>query len=232
MKSFESVFKAHGAVALPGFSGTRIMMMPVRLGDMSTLPDTLGPYKDVIAALFSLQDYDGETGYITIDEKSILPGEAHRRAGKHVDGIYRSTAGSWGGGGGWAGGGKPAPKKGPRPAINPSSAHGTGMLTVSSHAGCKAWNQSFSGWPGDEGECEHLASQCREDAAKVFEAGCIYWADPLCVHESLLMTETVQRQFIRLSLPSTAPWFEGYTANPLGIMLSGPVLERRAFMDM
>jgi hypothetical protein len=103
------------------------------------------------------------------------------------------------------------------------------MITVASHPGCRAWNQEFRGWPGDEGDCDHLQDQLI-DEGRLFGAGEVFWLDALCVHESVpLLTET-PRQFLRLSLPSAAPWFDGYTKNPLGILPTGPVLPRRTFM--
>lgn len=186
--------------------------------------------------------YSGQVGYITIDEKEVAPGKTHRRSGLHVDGVYQASAGVWGGGV-WGGGGYNKEDKIPQrtPAIDyhkkkiggldlhsiPTSEYGTGFLTVASHEGCKAWQQDFIGWPGPEGECRHIADQCREEAASVFKANSLYWVDPLCVHESLSMSTTVRRQFLRLSMPSHAPWFEGYTENPLGVLPTGPILPPR-----
>jgi hypothetical protein len=216
--TFDSRFEERGVVSLPQFSDLRIMMMPIILGNMKSVPDFLSEWRKTLAALFAMGGHKGETGYLTIDEKCVAAGETHRRSGMHVDGILRmpgetSIAGSWGGGGGWG-------------------SIGNGMLTVASEAGCRAWNQSFMGTPGDQGECDHLSDQAEAGRGKVFEAGHVFWLDGLCVHESLPMVKDTNRQFVRLSLPSCAPWFDGYTENPLGVKPSGPILERRAFMDM
>jgi hypothetical protein len=45
------------------------------------------------------------------------------------------------------------------------------------------------------------------------------------------MKTATKRQFVRLSLPSDGPWFEGYTENPLGIKPPVEILPRREFMD-
>lgn len=216
MKSFKSKCEYVADCALPAFTGIRIMMMPLVIGDMKTIPDYLHDWKRAINRLFDCDFYRhgtdrdlGRVGYLTIDEKEVRPGETHRRAGLHVDG---GEGRGWGGGGGWA-------------------SRETGMLTVSNVVGCWAWNQSFSGWPGEEGNCEHLRPQLREDSRIAFLPGTIYWADGFCVHESIPQTEAVKRQFVRLSLPSEAPWFEGYTENPLGVLPTGPILPRRTFMD-
>ena len=177
-----------------------------------------------LIGLFDMQDYHGKVGYLTICEKHLSEGETHRRAGKHVDGVYKNAAGGWGGGGGGWGGGID-----PTPGLEMQKS--TGMLTASSVRGCKAWKQDFSGWPGDEGECEHLSYQCLDGSAEILSENTVYWVDALCVHESLPMKFATNRQFVRLSLPSTAPWFDGYTENSLGVKPTGPILERRPFMD-
>ena len=211
---FVSSCQSRGRVDLPAFSGTRIMMMPLILGDLSSVPEFLNHYKPTLQALFNLGGNKGRVGYLTIDEKIVTSGSTHRRQGLHVDGIYQGRAGGWGGGGGGWG------------------SAGNGMLTVSSVAGCKAWNQQFVGWPGQEGECEHLKDQCQDATELLFSANEVFWVDGLCVHESVPMSQNTPRQFVRLSLPSDGPWFEGYTENPLGIKPSAEILPRRQFMDI
>ena len=209
---FTSEFRRVGVLDLPAFSGLRLMMMPLVLGDVDGLPPMLHGWRDALRTLFGMGGHAGEVGYITIDEKRVQSGRTHRRAGLHVDGVYQGRSGGWGGGGGWG-----------------SSA--TGMLTVASPAGCRAWNQDFDGYPGWEGECDHLAGQCRPDRETLFEAGVVYWVHGMCVHESVPMSSEVDSTFVRLSLPSTAPWFEGYTENPMGVKPTGPILPRREFMS-
>jgi hypothetical protein len=217
---FESKCEPHAIIDLPGFTGIRIMMMPVIIGDMSSMPSTLKDYENAIAQMFEVDKSRvgmknaGKVGYLTIDEKKVKAATSHRREGKHVDGIYQGESGAWGGGSGGSWGSR-----------------GTGMITVSNIVGCRAWNQSFSGWPEYEGECDHLAEQIRDDAEVIFEPMRAYWLDGLCVHESIPQHVDTYRQFVRLSLPSLGPWFEGYTENPLGVLPTGPILPRRKFMD-
>lgn len=215
-ETFESVFARVEEIQLPQPSGIRIMMLPVVIGSADSLPEYLSAWRDTFTKLSGMAPkHKGQIGYLTIDEKQVSPGDSHRRPAPHVDGIYQGGAGGWGGGhtgGTWGG-------------------VGNGMLTVSSPAGCRAWNQEFTGWPGYEGECDHLADQCREDACTLFEPNVVYWVDGLCVHESIPQTEEVMRQFVRLSLPSDGPWFIGYTANDeKGIMPTGAILPEREFM--
>lgn len=210
--TFASKIEYVGRAPLPPFTGTRIMMMPIKIGVMGSVPRTLDHYRDTLHKLFRFAvKHTGQTGYLTIDEKNVAAGSTHRRAGLHVDGLYAGSCGGWGGGGGWG-------------------SVGNGMLTVASHVGCAAYRQQFVGWPGSDGECDHLASQCGN--MNILAPNSVYWLDGLCVHESLKQPAAVDRQFVRLSLPSTAPWFEGYSENPLGILPTGPILPRRIYMDV
>ena len=208
---FESRCEWCGSLTLPAFTGTRVMMLPVVIGEPASLPDELSHWRDAFAKLSAFApEHTGKTGYLTIDEKVVEREATHRRAGLHVDGIYNGGAGGWGGGGGGGWG-----------------SVGNGMLTVSSPAGCRAYTGPFVGWPGNEGEAEHLRNQL--GAPIMFEAEQVWWVDGLCVHESVPMARPTPRTFARLSLPSVAPWFEGYTVNPK-VAPTGPILPRRVFM--
>jgi len=214
MTIFESKFKEMGPVELPSFSQIRIMMMPIVIDDMETIPTELSVWKTTIRSLFEMttQKDKGKVGYLTIDNKTLKAGETLRRPGLHVDGIYGEGIGGWGGGSGpWAGRG--------------------GMLCVSTPAGCRAWTKNVEGWPDHEGKCDHLVEQFPIEEGTLLKPNVAYWMNPLCVHESLPMSTSTPRTFVRLSTHSTAPWFEGYTENPLGIEPTGPILSRREFMN-
>jgi hypothetical protein len=209
---FNSVFRKiwnHSPLPFPDFSGLRVMMMPVKLGFTDGTPEH---YHELLVQLFSVIEsrFIGQIGYLTIDERELMPNETLRRGGLHVDGYYHGKCGAWGGGGGWG-------------------SVGNGMLTISSTAHCKAYLGVFDGQPKDEGECDHLTLP---KEGELFEAGQVYWVDGACVHESMPVTEKTKRQFLRLSMPSNAPWFEGYTENPTGILPSNEILPRRTFMDL
>lgn len=213
MSGFVSDCRYAGQIQLPAFSGTRVMMLPVVLGDAASIPDFLSHWKPALTRLWELTAAPllGMVGYLTIDEKRVKSGTTHRRAGKHVDGVYRGGAGCWGGGG-WG-----------------SPEHG--MLVASNPAGCRAWVGRFYGETGDNGECEHLSEQCERLPEVVFKSNEVWHVGGMCVHESIPQVADVDRQFVRLSMPSSAPWFEGYTVNPKGVLPTGPILPRRRFMD-
>lgn len=195
----------HTPMTFPDFSDTRIMMMPVVLGDLRGIPDH---YRAFVERLYGMIErrFEGEIGYLTIDERVVQAGNTLRRSGLHVDGYYQGRCGAWGGGGGWG-------------------SVGNGMLTVSSTPHCKAYLGRFAEEPDPEGGCDHFVLD--EQHSETFSPNEVYWVDGACVHESLPVDVDTPRQFVRLSMPNNGPWFEGYTPNPEGIMPSAETLPRR-----
>lgn len=196
---FESKIEDKGTLAFPAFTGLRVMMLPFRLEDPATIPEHMSQWRDAVASLVDISTVKSGTAYMTIDEAHVGAGETHRRPGMHVDGL-----GGWGGGGGgWA---------------------RNGMLVAADRIGCRGWPQTFEGAPAAHGSCEHLREQCRE--ALVMQPGRVYWCSPLSVHESLQQAESGRRTFVRMSMPSNAPWYDGYTRNPM-VPPTGPILPAR-----
>lgn len=205
MKAFDSTVSEVGTIALPRFSGLRIMMMPFLLEDLESIPKSMGLWRKPLAQLRSMSEVQEGVAYLTIDEAEVEAGTTHRRPGLHVDGIgpdHRPA--SWGGGGGGTWG-------------------NSGMLVAASHYGCRGWDQIFQGEPGANGDCSHLANQCQPEDATQFEGGKVYLCGPLTVHESVVMGQKTNRQFVRLSMPNDCPWYEGYTENPTGVKATGPI---------
>ena len=216
---FESVgYKVANALDLfPAFRGVRAMMMPFYAHDVdgSLAPEWDG-YKPLLKAIIAkapkhvVFPHDA-TAYLTVDEMHLEPGVIQRKPMLHVDGMYRGElAGAWGGGGGGWG------------------SCGNGMLLVSNtdHL-CSMWTGSFDGIPVADGDCEHLREQLDQKTRFDFQAGDVVWADGLLVHESYPARHAVDRQFVRVSLPNNAPWFVGYTENPLSIKPCGPIINER-----
>lgn len=199
---FESKIEHKGSVTFPEFTGTRLMMLPFRLDDLSTLTVDCPQYVPFVSALVGLSSVKDGVGYLTIDEAFVEASETHRRPGIHVDG----QNGAWGGGGGGY-------------ARN-------GMFVASTRVGCQGWHQAFVGEPGPDGECAHMSDQC--GSAIVFQPNQVYWCSPKAVHESLPLTESGPRSFVRLSMPSTADWHEGYSRNSLGVRPGGRIMSPRA----
>lgn len=204
----QSRIQAHAPVRLPAFRGTRVMMLPVIVGQPDSLH--LGEYREVFAAMSrALPGCEGRTAYFTVDEKVLHEGQTHRRAGVHTDG---------GQGRGWGG------------PLNPWANIDTGMVSLSSHVGCRAWRGDVPGRTREEGDASRLDLSGTEEVE--LQPDVPYWMSAECVHESLPARRVTPRQFVRLSPPSDAPWYEGYTASPLGVRPTGCVLPRRPFMDV
>lgn len=186
-------------VEFPAFTGLRVMMMPFLAHDLSTLP--IDQYHPIVAKMLRKHGGAEGTGYITIDEAFVRAGETHRRPGLHVDGM-----------GGWS---RPAPWA------------SCGMLVAANRAGSIGWNQEVYGEPGEDGNCEHLRDELEPDCRVYMYGGMAFACSPMAVHTAVPAYIDGQRQFLRISLPNGAPWYEGYTPNPLGIIPAGPILPRR-----
>lgn len=196
---------ATGWCRFPEFKGTRVMMMPYQIEDPhGSLPDYLQDYAHMLSC--SVPVIDRGVGYLTIDEALVPAGTTHRRPGLHVDG---GSYGGWGGGGGgWAGTG--------------------GMYLAASVTASMGWVGDFQAVIGPDGEVDQLDLQTHRLDPIALVKGTVYHCNSHFLHQALPLAQTVQRQFVRVSTPSDAPWYEGYTENPLGIRPTGPVLPSRS----
>jgi len=207
LKTFRSDVKDLGAFELPAYSGVRWMMMPFRLEDIKRTI-TKEDWHEALQRMVALAPVQEGVGYLTIDEAEVKPKETHRRPGIHVDGV-----GATGGIGGYGGGG---------------GGYGTGgMIVVASHTGCRAWAGDFDARIGNDGDCSHMKGLLRDEDAITLLGGRAYALNESCIHEAIPMIANTKRQFVRLSMPSNAPWHEGYTANPLGVKPTGPIHSAR-----
>lgn len=136
--SFRSEMKSCGSWwDYPMGTKTRIMMMPVRLDDSESLP--LPYWRTTLEMLVGCALVRKGIGYLTIDEATVPAGQHHRRPGLHVDGIGPDgREAAWGGGGTWG---------------------ASGMVLWSTVRGCSAWLGDFDGYPGLDGDCEHLRGE-------------------------------------------------------------------------
>ena len=217
MKHFTSIAESRGTIRLPKPIGTRVIMMPFFIHDLSTIPVNLTKYLPTIVAMLKLapnhiEAYKDTPAYLTIDERFVQAGTIQRNPGLHVDGMYQGTfAGPWS-------------------HTDPGSwgSVGNGMLIVSNVSQSVAvYTGDFSGSPINDGDCEHLRGQLVGKKMILPKAGEVIWADGLNVHESLPMIASGVRQFIRISMPNDGVWFEDYTHNPLGVKPKGKILPAR-----
>jgi hypothetical protein len=213
-ETFDSSLEDLGPFELPAYTGLRWMMLPFRLDD---IPRTITrkDWHGAIQKMVSRASVRTGTAYLTIDEAEVEPGTTHRRPGIHVDGVGPS-----GGIGGWGGGGH-------------GGGWGTGgMIVVASHVGSQAWTGKFAARIGPNGDCEHMRPMLRDQRPVPLRGGRAYRLGATCLHEALPMPVRTRRTFVRLSLPSDAPWYEGYTPSPVGVLPTGPTHPARtSFMS-
>lgn len=194
---------ATGWCKFPEFSEKRVMMMPYMVEDpRGSLPGYLQEYAQMLSCSFPVLS-EG-VGYLTIDEAIVPAGQTHRRPGLHVDGLggWSGTAAPWAGGIG-------------------------GMYTAASVTASFGWVGEYEAEIGQDGEVKKLNLEKFNAEPLALQRGTVYHCNPLFLHQSVPLPWTVKRQFVRVSTPSTAPWYEGYTPNPLGIKPTGPILPRR-----
>ena len=230
MQLLQSIAHRLGRVELPRFTETRVQMMPFLVhAPHSSLPEALAPWRHLVASICSLSGEHG-VGFLTIDEAIVTRGEHHRRPGLHVDcgGPLLAHGGSpprpWPP----RHGGSPPPPPGHGGSPHAGASFRGGMYVVASSIGSRGWVGAVPGQQEDEGNCEHLAKHLGR--ATLFEAGDLFWCNSDFVHETLPARETGPRQFLRVSMPSAAPWHANYTPNPLGIAPAGRVAAPRAEM--
>ncbi len=212
-----------GQVSLPKFQGTRLQMMPFLVHDPdSSVPAELACWLPLLRGI-AVHSEEVGVGFLTIDEAELRKGEHHRRPGLHVDCGGPLLA---------HGGSPPPPGHGGSPPPKPNhgaSGGGGGMYLLASSVGCRGFLGSYDDSQGDDGDCEHL----RRELVGGFdmEGGKLYWANHHFIHETLPAKRSGPRQFVRVSMPSDAPWHANYTQNPLGIVPSGRIAPPRDEMQ-
>jgi hypothetical protein len=200
-------------VMFPPPTGININMMPIRLGDPSSIPEQCHGYLPIIE-LCAIMPFDRmKIGYLTIQEGLVTEGTTQRRPGLHTDrhtsvlpnaavcelaegeGIFpgetRPLVFHWGG------------RKG-------------GIYLASSvENSTRVWN-AFVKKPGLLGDCEYLRPYLGQGTL-VPERGLVWMTDGT-PHEALPLTTTQYRQFFRLVTSKVDVWYAPYsTPNPLGI---------------
>lgn len=221
----QSIAKHLGRVELPGFTGTRVQMMPFLVHDPAgSLPAPFAPWLDLLSRISQHSGARG-VGFITLDEAELRRGDYHRRPGLHVDcgGPLLAHGGAP----------PPPPKHGgspPAPGPHGASSRRGGMYVVASACGSRGWVGEFPGEQADEGDCDGIRGALGR--ATRLEAGELYWANSHFVHETIPVTSAGPRQFLRVSMPSDSPWHADYTPNPLGVVPTGAIVGGRAdFMN-
>lgn len=172
---------------LPPFKGRQKYMHTFNLAK----PIMAEGFEDYFEVVYDLCQKAGATSglaHMTVDEKIVEKGATQRRPGPHVDGCFVPAKNSWDhSGGGWK-----------HNCNNVGTEIGRmPIIVVSNIAACKVWSGQFDGEPKNNGDLSHLDLP----EGELLPANVGYLLSPDCIHESLPMTETVERIFLRIALP-------------------------------
>ena len=215
-KMFSSRMAEIGTIKLPTNVPHLLYMHEIDMAGNIKMPDGFKEWEDVIAeALQPLGGMPGEA-FVTIDQKDIIAGDTHRRAGAHIDNIWYKDLYAHGGGhrggddgggghrggghlgmaGDWRGGDGPN-WIGKNNAKDYDDEIG-GLILASDVQACEAWVGDFDNEPGIGGDCEHFRDQLTNGI--LLEANKTYLANSTCIHESLPLAMDVTRTLMRISL--------------------------------
>lgn len=204
-----SYVRAGCKVAFPEYTGERIYMKPIIIGDM--LPKELSRWQPTVDAM--LHGIDGKIAHLMVDQSVVAPGQTHRRGGLHVDGNWLPDLRAHGSGPGGHGHTVPSPrpsKKRPdsdknkgaheHPTRHSHDSYQRELIILASDVtACRAFFGQFHDAPGPDGDCSHFdVSGTREVC---MEANRTYVGNVTMVHESLPLTRGGPRTVVRLNVP-------------------------------
>ena len=210
MKKVKLNFKSLGKVAFPSLSpqNININMMPFVIGDSKSLIPEHRKYWSIISACKPELDQMGKIGYLSINESFVPKGTTQRRPGIHTDRESNSIKSAWGGawGGGWGGG-------------RDNNGELIGGIYMASNVAntCRLWDTCIKN-PKHLGNCSHLESELEQYPKYVMDENELIWFTDSCPHESMPMTESAYRQWIRFVTKDVSVWYTEHSSpNPLGI---------------
>jgi hypothetical protein len=181
----------------PEFTGIQVQMMEFSPRRQQLGKDLL-PYKDIIAGLCKYFVSLDQKLFLTIDERELVPGETHRRAGAHIDGWYLKDPKAGELTEGWRPGGYWGTDRNPGITYD-SKFPDAGMLIASNYPACDVWTGDVEGEVGKGGDCEHLRDQFGGMEKFTMPSDIVYATNAMCIHESRPVTKPVRRQLIRIT---------------------------------
>lgn len=197
IKMINSVYYPIRNVLVPNFKG-ELKMIPFELGgDLMDLPSK---FRDLVHNMTKHLPILGGISYLTVDSRVVNKGTTHRRGGAHIDGNYIPQICGWGGSGGWKVGEGGRELSSEHHKLSYQSNTG-GMLIVSDHPSCMAWQGQFEGEAKIGGDCSHLDL----GEGKTLKPNVAYYGNSQFLHESLPLDETVHRNLVRITLPMDYP---------------------------
>jgi hypothetical protein len=184
----KSIVRSVGEVVMPEFGNQMLYMHPLDVQN-PVMPKEFKRWDGLVHQLMKRVPLTEGEVYITIDEKLLKPGTTHRRPGAHIDGIWDPKLVDH------------DDSPGHRTHLF-SKNPGGGLLLVSNAVGCTAYPGEFEGSPGTGGDCEHMRKQFSD--ALTMQASTVYLCNVFGIHESIPVTQPVQRSLVRISLPEQA----------------------------
>ena len=173
-----------GSISFPEYSGVRCLMMPFIQGDPGSVPREYKSYDDVIE---SLAIETGRIGYLTIDESFVEAGSPQRgyraRHGRAIHteaGLISDRVYCWGG------------------RVNVRLDRDVQILIANSvDDSCAIWDTEHreTSEDGDIGFASASYPYCDTELVK---SGDVHRLGVLTPHESLPVTSSTRRQFVRV----------------------------------
>lgn len=182
-------YKEISPIIFPEPSNLNINMMPIVMGDESSVPDFAKSYTDLINKCNFKR---GTTIYLTVNEDIIERGTTQRRPGIHTDGIKINGKDIGWGGGTWGG--------------------QDGIYLASTDGACKIWDcQTY--------DVDYMGEiKAMEMPGDLMKPNILYWITDRTPHEALPSSQTTMRQFFRLVSEDIGIWWSKHsTHNPLGV---------------
>mmetsp|Transcript_34510 Transcript_34510/g.74572 ORF Transcript_34510/g.74572 Transcript_34510/m.74572 type:complete len:276 (-) Transcript_34510:46-873(-) len=235
---WEQAFAAKLAdIEFPPFTGIQINMMPIVMGDASSIPEEYRAYAPLVERCITTpgpgthrfpggRELRNAVGFLSVWETIVSPGESQRRPGLHVEASPDPTLAEEDI--------TPCDVPGRRGILKIDRSHEVkigaaggglpyhhwggrdlGLYQASTVANtCRIWNARVQ-HPGPLGDCEELRAHLGEDGT-FMGANELWWLTDLTPHESLPVLEETPRQWFRLVSQDVTVWYEQHsTPNPL-----------------
>lgn len=213
-----SIIQERGPVTFPDFQAQRVYMLPFFKRD--GLPEGLARWQPTVDAM--LHDVDTSLPiYLMVDQAVVSPNTTHRRPGVHVDGYWNPGKHS---------GHRSVSAHGARPGTHTPQPPQRGrhdFLSERHHLSASDWNvidfsspeaimlaSNVSASAAYVGEYDEQLLRHGGDASAVdllplsrvlLDAGKVYAGNVAVLHESLPVTESVERTLVRLNVPGWSP---------------------------
>ncbi|KAF0729539.1 hypothetical protein Ae201684P_001239 [Aphanomyces euteiches] len=202
-----------------------VNMMPIIMGDSTSLPPSCQRYSTIIQACLDTNSGDeiGQVGYLTIHEGIVEAGTSQRRGGLHIEA----------GGGGrhfrmaedfyWGAG-----------RFEQHRIYGGIYMASTVARSCRVYDVTIKKAhevTGHLGDIEHLRGVLnKSDCCQFYPAKELFWITDRTPHESLPLETTQYRQYFRLVTSKVSYWFADHsTPNPLGIQPAAEIVHGSKF---